>query len=606
MTAGARTGWITATLAAVLLALPAGAGAKTYEPTKTGDPVPGSCRPRDCSLREAVIAANNRPGVDEIALRPGKRYRLARVGADEDEGQTGDLDVTGPLTISSAPRKARIDGAGLDTVIEVHPGARTQLRRIVVSGGEGEDRGGGIHSAARITLVRSAVRGNVGQTGAIESSADIVLRRTRIAGNRTPALDDGLSGGVAVVPGGGGGRVWPPNPGRGAPADVNLTLVRSIIAGNRGGSAGGAAAYGARFSVRRSRIVNNTGYVNGFAEVFGAMTVTRSQISGNRAVFVGSQAGAVSGSGGPIALMRSRITGNRVDGTSGVGAIWIRDASHLRIARSVIAGNFGTRGGGIRADDTPTSIGRSRFTGNEGRNSYGGGFSFEDDGDEPSDPSMTLRVSRTTFNRNRTTGDYAFGGGIAIQGGNATIARSTVSGNRTTGALNSLGGGIFLDRGPYLAPGSLTLVNSTIDSNSSAFGGGIVGGLPAKLNAVTLTRNTASNEGGGASFYFPWTIDNSLLARNTAPTGPDCSGTVTSGGHNLIGNVSGCSGFTGPGDIVRPNPRIGALADNGGPTKTVALLRRSPAINRAGGDAPNRDQRGHKRRNPDIGAFERD
>jgi hypothetical protein len=57
---------------------------------------------------------------------------------------------------------------------------------------------------------------------------------------------------------------------------------------------------------------------------------------------------------------------------------------------------------------------------------------------------------------------------------------------------------------------------------------------------------------------------------------------------------------------VKPNPRIGTLTDNGGPTKTIALKNESPALGHAGPGSPKRDQRGVKRDSkPDIGAFER-
>ena len=79
-------------------------------------------------------------------------------------------------------------------------------------------------------------------------------------------------------------------------------------------------------------------------------------------------------------------------------------------------------------------------------------------------------------------------------------------------------------------------------------------------------------------------------------------------GHNLFSSLSFCEldGY-GPGDIVRKNPRLGKLARNGGPTKTVALKKGSPAIGEAKrSTAPGKDQRGRKRdRRPDVGAFER-
>ena len=76
-----------------------------------------------------------------------------------------------------------------------------------------------------------------------------------------------------------------------------------------------------------------------------------------------------------------------------------------------------------------------------------------------------------------------------------------------------------------------------------------------------------------------------IVAGNTAPLGPDVSAftPVTSGGYNLIGDATDSTGFAGPGDQVGTavdpiDPRLGPLADNGGPTQTHALLPGSPAI----------------------------
>jgi hypothetical protein len=53
------------------------------------------------------------------------------------------------------------------------------------------------------------------------------------------------------------------------------------------------------------------------------------------------------------------------------------------------------------------------------------------------------------------------------------------------------------------------------------------------------------------------------------------------------------------------DPKLGALKANGGPTKTVAIAKQSPAVNHGTKPAPKRDQRGKKRDNkPDIGAYE--
>ena len=75
-----------------------------------------------CSLREAIQAANQDGdfggctgtsyAADTIQLRPGL-YRLTRSGRHEDANATGDLDLTGELTITGA-------GAA-DTIVEAGP-----------------------------------------------------------------------------------------------------------------------------------------------------------------------------------------------------------------------------------------------------------------------------------------------------------------------------------------------------------------------------------------------------------------------------------------------------------------------------------------------------
>jgi hypothetical protein len=105
---------------------------------------------------------------------------------------------------------------------------------------------------------------------------------------------------------------------------------------------------------------------------------------------------------------------------------------------------------------------------------------------------------------------------------------------------------------------------------------------------------------------------NTLIALNSG-TAPDVSGPFLSLGHNLIGATNGSSGFPMSGDLVGSiasplDPKVGPLANNGGPTLTIALLPGSPAID--AGDsaaAPPTDQRGFPRpfgRAADIGAFE--
>ena len=84
-------------------------------------------------------------------------------------------------------------------------------------------------------------------------------------------------------------------------------------------------------------------------------------------------------------------------------------------------------------------------------------------------------------------------------------------------------------------------------------------------------------------------IANTIL--KTGASGENLYGGIISRGHNLSNDAAGGDNGVGPGgllnqpgDIRNTNPQIGPLADNGGPTKTMALLSNSPAID-AGNDA---------------------
>jgi CSLREA domain-containing protein len=220
---------------------------------------------------------------------------------------------------------------------------------------------------------------------------------------------------------------------------------------------------------------------------------------------------------------------------------------------------------------------------------------------------VTIRNGRTSMS----------GGGIRNEG-NLDLSNATVSGNETTA---SYGGGIANS-----GTATMSLTNVTISGNrAEGDGGGIdqgLGGL-ANLNNVTISGNTADTDGdaggGGGVLVAPGTILNpagTFNFRNTVIAGnhdisppavgkaPDCGGTLVSRGHNLIGDRTGCGFAPRGGDKTNVNPRLGPLANNGGSTFTYALRAGSPAINGGGAGAAPTDQRGVRRRAPDIGAYE--
>jgi hypothetical protein len=96
---------------------------------------------------------------------------------------------------------------------------------------------------------------------------------------------------------------------------------------------------------------------------------------------------------------------------------------------------------------------------------------------------------------------------------------------------------------------------------------------------------------------------NNLISTNSPRNG---SGSLADLGHNL--SSDGSCAFTNVGSLNDTDPKLGPLAENGGPTLTMALLAGSPAID--AGDtpaAPPTDQRGVPRPfgvAADIGAYE--
>jgi hypothetical protein len=259
-------------------------------------------------------------------------------------------------------------------------------------------------------------------------------------------------------------------------------------------------------------------------------------------------------------------------------------------------------GGGIMVGNGIIGLTNSVVTDN--RAAYEGGGIFA------ALPAAELELVTSTVKGNRADQD---GGGISSHV-ETKIRASTISGNTVTyNNPYAGGGGIF-----FSAPADthLKLSNDTVANNRvRGTGGGILTYGSGRLNNLTVARNVADsdNDGtglGGGIAGGMLEVGNSIVALNKYGNGnvSDCSGTYDSFGRNLLTNNSvGCAGFQDPPNIVTGDPRLGGLADNGGPTETIALRRHSPAINRAlKSSAEKRDQRGHPRgEHPDIGSFER-
>jgi hypothetical protein len=292
------------------------------------------------------------------------------------------------------------------------------------------------------------------------------------------------------------------------------------------------------------------------------------------------------------------------------GGIFVKRGS-LKLSKSIVSGNFaGGDGGGIEHNGGSLSLLNSGVKGNLSA-SDGGGINAI---------AGSLTIKRSSVSGNTIgSGGPDEGGGIATSVP-AVIRSSTVNGNKT---VSGDGGGIE-------TTAKLAMTNDTVAQNSAAGGGdptlGNGGGIFAQLTAdvslndVTIAHNRAdadnsgnSNVGGGfrTASGAALNIENSLVVSNAGTGGEadDCYGAAfTDLGHNL--SSTGCVGGS------TSQAKIGPLANNGGPTKTIALLAGSPAIDHgsprkpgSGGTAcAKTDQRGVKRpqgERCDVGAYER-
>jgi hypothetical protein len=331
----------------------------------------------------------------------------------------------------------------------------------------------------------------------------------------------------------------------------------------------------------------------------GALSVTDCTLMGNTVDQVNGGAGGGIYNVGTLTVANAILSGNSAQGTGGLvptigvgGGIY--NSGTLTVTGSTLSGNSAQgsgftspamgSGGGLYNLGTLT-VTHSTLSGNSASGnieSSGGGIYN----------SGTLTVSESIFSSNsasRPQGSFGYGGGI-YNVGTLLVTGSTLSNNTAAGGAQGLGGGICNN-----FSGTATVTESTLTGNfasaspiRAAAGAGIYNVAALTVTDVSLSRNSSSGVGGGI-YTGPGSgarsaLRNTLVAQNTAVRGgPDVSGSLTSQGHNLIGDGTGGSGYDATDLVGTPenpiDPLLGPLQDNGGPTFAMALLPGSPALN---------------------------
>ena len=262
---------LTLQLGLPFLPLPAAplAHAATFDVTRFDDPAPDGCNAGDCSLREAIIAANANGENDVINLPEGVyNLTISSGGATEDAAASGDLDVTeaNDLEIRGQGNGATIDASGLPVlggadhrVFHILNGNVT-LENVTLTGGNAvgtpnnnPSRGGGLYieAVATVALVDATVTNNTAASfgGGLLNLGTLTLNRVTINGN------------VSQVGSGGGIR----NQGTGTVNGTNVTISGNQAI-NAGGAGGAIRNFGdAQMTLTHATIVSNTATALGSA-----------------------------------------------------------------------------------------------------------------------------------------------------------------------------------------------------------------------------------------------------------------------------------------------------------------------------------------------------
>jgi predicted outer membrane repeat protein len=331
--------------------------------------------------------------------------------------------------------------------------------------------------------------------------------------------------------------------------------------------AGGALALGAAANV---------------VEIDTTLSGSENANSGGLGGSTGGESGATSYS---LALNDVVVEDSSAEGDG--GGLYI--AAPTMATNIVVRNNTSITNGGAIYNEADTSVQDSTFSGNSAE---GGGGMFLTG-------SNTVNIAGTTFTANRAIGGGAISGRSGVT---VNVLNSTISGNLG----EDVGAGFYANGPSSLA--FVTIANNIAGADAPAAGAG-VNTFPSGSVEVTLENVLLANNKKG---WDPLTDPNGppdpsiLPSANCGYTGGCTSAAIVSAGHNLSSDTSCTAQLNDTSDINNVDPMIGALADNGGPTRTHALLTGSPALGKGAAiTGVTVDQRGTTRDTPpDIGAFE--
>jgi len=311
----------------------------------------------------------------------------------------------------------------------------------------------------------------------------------------------------------------------------------------------------------------------------GTFSVSGTEVSGNTASGPAADqgGGGLFSDGGSLSVFDVDITGNSADGLSGSGGGILNNLGVLTVERSSIRDNDAQRAGGgidVNAGTTTggvvtTSVRLSTLDGNStGANpGNGGGLHLTGAGQ--------VSFARSYVQNNTASAE---GGGIWNSAtGTMTVSQTVVVGNTASGPLADQGGGGLFSDG-----GSLTVRGSSVRGNMadglSGSGGGILNNLGTlSVDDTLIGTNSAQRAGGGIEANVGTTrVSGSTLSENTAGPNPGNGGGL---------HLTGAGSVDVTGTLITRNDATdegGGLWNSA--TGTMTVSRSNVVDNRADGD----------------------
>ncbi|WP_448265089.1 Calx-beta domain-containing protein [Nostoc sp. DSM 114159] len=285
----------------------------TYIVTNTNDSGAGS-------LRQAIINANNDPGIETILFDTTGIFGDAT--PDTITLTSGELIVTeGVIIQGTGANKLTISGNNTSRVFNAS--ASLSIDGLKITGGNGAN-GGGIYSTSSVTVSNSNFSSNTASTsgGGIYSTSSVIVSNSTfsantantngggIYSNSATLTDSSIFGNIANL----GGGIY----------STNATVSNSTISGNTANSNGGgifSTGSNSSVAISNSTISGNTAKTNG-GGIYSTnnTTVSNSTIFGNTADSDNNTQGDGGGiykSGGTASISNSIIAGNIDPGNEG-------------------------------------------------------------------------------------------------------------------------------------------------------------------------------------------------------------------------------------------------------------------------------------------------